>query len=503
MSVLDATYVIPTTENIISMLAKNNSKKFNSFHKNQINDVITLLHELHKENNLLKQQNTELIENQKEVETLKLEVNKLQITQTKTKKIGTAFIDRLEIFKELWALFVSFSEKEHMIQLDGGLCGSYNRQLLELPFALENNFEEIGFGNPIGHDIDIILYQHLYEHEIKYITEKFIKLMTQIDEHVKYSFLNAERVSQIKINNKVLINVVDVTLSECNIKAGDPIGKKILKDIPHYVLKFKDIRDNSIIEADILLYKPKNDTCWASVDFDVNGLILNSRGIINSESRDFDFLNVLTSIKKREAECNINFGSIYDKTVIPGQLRETKKPYFMQFAFTLLNRFKILDVGYTNIVSKYKLIDYSINTEDPCPITCCAAPYYEINLVCNHKVSIMAYIGILEESVYDSSQAIRCPMCRSDLLVKLTEKIPEPKTPIKLIKSTEILKENTEDCFLEEKEETRKNNISSEATDYIVNILQKKPEAGQPIVNFTPPQIVPSLGRRGRGWETS
>ncbi len=55
-----------------------------------------------------------------------------------------------------------------------------------------------------------------------------------------------------------------------------------------------------------------------------------------------------------------------------------------------------------------------------------SAPYPLVTLVCNHQLSLMAYIGILTKGDLQSSERISCPLCRSNLEIKLSESI-KPK----------------------------------------------------------------------------
>ena len=68
-----------------------------------------------------------------------------------------------------------------------------------------------------------------------------------------------------------------------------------------------------------------------------------------------------------------------------------------------------------------KKIIYIENKEE-CPLTSCSPPYPTVILECNHSVSLMGYNGIIEKSICDDTESIRCPFCRADLKLKLVDK---------------------------------------------------------------------------------
>jgi hypothetical protein len=481
-----------TIDDVIEFLELNNSKKYNSLKKYDVDRIIKLLKKTNLQINTLND----------DIESTTTYMTQLKTQNNKTKKIGKAHTDRIEIFTKLFRNFKKLFEPEYC--LDGGVNGSWIRQLFELPYALANNFSDIGFGNPLGHDLDLVL-MNTRDINIESYNAKFIKIMKSFQEHVNLSAVS-ELINPIIIANKTLIQVSDNTVTQDAIKEGDPIGKKILLDIPHYIFKFKDLDDNSIFEVDILAYKPQSSEGWTTVDFNVNQYVLNEKGIVKSRNDDYwsssiigeDFFEFLDSIKKREAVCKIDFDTILDNTKRWGLLRQDKVSYFMQIAFVLTNRFKILNVGYTNITSRLNMIDYAINKTEECPITGCQPPYYEITLKCLHKISLMCFIGILEESKFESSEAIRCPICRNDFDVNLIDKKPEKLQYFELKNMNDIVKKQLENCYLEEKEESKIQSDDSE--DYIQSLINKKPE---PLNLRQIDNPLPRIGRGRSNWDTS
>jgi hypothetical protein len=476
-------------QDIIKLLEKNNASKFYSLKKYDMDRIITIL----------KKQNEEHIMMAKKIE--------------KSRKIGKAFSDRFNLFNVLWTNLKKSFDIDLLQTPNGGLCGSFIRQFFELPYALENEFSEVGYGNPIGHDLDIIIFKNIADANKTVLYECFYETMKKYQDHINFSLINPDLVKPIEISDKVLIQVCDATIRSRNIKQNDPIGKTNLLDIPHYIFKFKDKFDNSIIEIDVVAHKPNNLIEWVNVDFNVNSLILNDYGIhSNDSSRQTSFIQIINCIRKKEAQCYIDFFELGLKAQEYGLLRYEKVKYLMQIAWTMRNRFKLLNVGYKNIVGS-NIVDYSINTTEECFITSCKPPYFDITLKCNHKLSLMAFIGILEETDSQYSQSIRCPLCRDDLQINYVTKECSELETYQLKSLSDILENKLTDCKLEDKEEVKF--LSEESDDYIKSLIHKNvsnvssnssrsyndlPQLEPPDDNY--PRIR-NIGRRRGNWDNS
>jgi len=447
-----------------------------------------------------------------EIEMMKQKAVETQINNNfslKAQKVGKAFVDRFTIFMVLWNNLMTIF-KDQNITLDGGLNGSFIRQFFEFPYAIAEQFQEDGYGNPIGHDIDIIL---MGENSCTYsrglsdsIKDVFVKTMKKYQEYVNFSLINPELIKPIVIADKKLVQVADVTIRSTDIKDSDPVGRKVLKDIPHFVLKFMDNTDKSIFEVDIMTHKPKNIDGWNNCDFNVNSCLLNQYGVTTKDKFD-GFLDILNSVKNKEAICVIDFEKLNENATRIGVFRDEKVPYHMQIAWMLNNRFKILNVGYKTITSERKMVNYSIMDHEDCIITGCKPPYYNIQLNCGHEISLMSYIGIIEDSRFESSEAIRCPMCRENLAIDLVNSPPKVIEEIKLTNVTAILNDKLDDCKLEEKEERRI--ISQDSEEYIREMISKKPPKAnlnnnQPNIDFSFDVNIPrAIGRGRSSWDNS
>lgn len=474
-------YNLNNIEDIVTLFEKNNDKKYYSIKKYDIDRIIKILRKETEEKSILETDNLKMI--------TKIE---------KSKKIGRAFSDRFNLFNTLWTNLKKSFETESLPYPNGGLCGSFMRQFFELPYALENEFSEIGYGNPIGHDLDIVIFTDIDNYYKKDLFEHFCKTMRKYQDHINFSLINPELIKPIQISNKTLIQVTDATIYSTDIRENDPIGKRNLIDIPHYVFKFKDNKDNSIIEIDVVACKPISLIEWTNIDFDVNSIIFNDSGLHCDYNTNFT--KILNNIRNKEAKCHIDFLELTKKVEEPGLLRSEKIPYLMQIAWTIRNRFKLLNVGYKNITG-HKLVDFSINTTEDCIITSCKAPYFDITLKCKHKISLMAFIGILEESNYDSSQAIKCPFCREDLKINCVSKECSQLQIFEIKNLNDIFSDKFTNCKSEEKEEVKL--ISEDSDEYIKTLIQKKTlePSNLPIDTSISPNW--NIGRIRNAWDNS
>jgi hypothetical protein len=79
-------------------------------------------------------------------------------------------------------------------------------------------------------------------------------------------------------------------------------------------------------------------------------------------------------------------------------------------AFDMYKGLRVVDFG------SFKYPKYSIETEEPCYITCHDAPYIKIHTKCGHHISIHAFIGMITKGKLHDSEALRCPQCKADLI---------------------------------------------------------------------------------------
>jgi hypothetical protein len=367
---------------------------------NNDTDTSTELQYAHiKINKLLNQ----LLDKEIELKNAQIKINELE-TQlldkekiiNKSVNIGKDFVNKLICIISLRKTF------KQLLGINFIISGSFIRQIFELPVALSESFITSGYGNPIGHDIDIFLTEF---QNIKLI-EKIREKIKEMNNFIKYNKLSPSVFPPIKFGEYELIEITDSTLKE--MSPNEMMGKIKLLNIPHYIFKLKD-DNNNLITIDILGWKPESDILWPNTDFNVNSLFLTNTGII---SNDFD--DILYNIINKEAKCLINLKILHD-ALIEVKPKSEKRNRLNQIIYFLTNRIKIIGVGY-NIWGN-NIPDIFIEYNESCLISELSPPFLSINLLCNHNISIMTFIGIINE-INDFTEAISCPFCRKSILMK-------------------------------------------------------------------------------------
>ena len=369
--------------------------------------------------------------------------------KNKINKIGSNFVDKFNCILSIRKTFKELISDSNVL-----IGGSLIRQLFELPVALSEDFKVAGYGNPIGRDIDIYLYENQQTNKLK--IESQIKELN--------TFLGFHRTAPsvyppIKFGNYELVGITDSTIYD--VEEYDIIGKRRLINIPHYLFILKD-KDNKQITIDILGWKPYNDSQWPTTDFDVNKLQLTEYGIVSSKQFEFD--TILHHIINKEAVSKVDTNKLHNVIALSVPKKQ-KLSQLNQFIFFMTNRLKICGVGYQ--IFGEKIPDIYIEKEDACNITNIDPPYIVMNLVCGHKISIMAFVGIINTE-NDYSEAIKCSYCREQLLVKFIDKeacdIVSWTPPEIELEPIELSVDKVEEI----------NMFSNESREYMSSILLKK-----------------------------
>jgi hypothetical protein len=335
--------------------------------------------------------------------------------EAEIKKIGVEFVDKLTLCR---SIIEYFDPLLATIMKNASCCiaGSFNRQLIELPFALANGFDKIsengigGFGNPVGHDVDIVIFDKMSTKQ----KSRAYKRITECMMHLKNS--------GIHFGCYELTDIVDSTIDEVNISEYDAIGKRNMSNIPHYVLKFtKKTEKMNCIIVDILGWRPTNEDNTISADFNVNSLLMSRKGLY---CKNHNFFDIITDISKRQATSTTNFMRLCESLKNDSFMERLRG--LKQINNFVSNRLKILNCGYKTI-STYDYDTPEICTEehDDCYITGSPPPYLTVTLECGHKMSkdALAYLSQLK-IVKDFS--FKCPLCRSPLNFKLVKGVKRP-----------------------------------------------------------------------------
>lgn len=384
-------------------LSKNDTVRTNllfSTLQNEINRLETRNKELEKEKVKIEKTNVEIenlrIENKKLHEELKeyrshgLLKKDAQIDLLQD--IGIDFVDKMRICRDI-SKFLIFQTNN---QFTGGISGSLIRQLFELPYLLSDLYQEMtyksGFGNPINHDVDIIVFDAI-DNPIT-AAKRVTNIMEQINKHI----------DKITFGNYIVKEIVDVTIYE--ILPSDAQGRKNLLNIPHYQMKlvkkpvdslFEENHTNITIDlstdvhtpcsiiVDIIGWRPTQesyvykstaefiDESWPGHDFSVNTMTLTPQGIkLPPRQSLFDILH---DIEKHQAKCLIPLSDIHKKMVIEKN-PEKKMSYLQQLIFFLGTRTKILQYGYQKIIGDVPLMNINKDTKE-----------FYVMLDCGHEIS--------------------------------------------------------------------------------------------------------------------
>lgn len=339
--------------------------------------------------------------------------------QIKFKKQTEHYKDKINVSISLISLIESICKNS-----DVTIFGSFTRNMIEKIFM---NSSENGFGDPINHDIDIIIFNDIndFNKDKKYFYD-IITLLKIVAHNPKYSF------NETDFYGYKIIDVEEKTIREEDISQSDGFGKRYLLNNPHYNIIMR--KEENIIKFDLLGYKVTNNNFLWNNEFNVNSLLFNSNGIFTAvNDKKNSFLHILNSIQKREVICNIDYSSILNNFLTRPRLEKIQ--IINQIIWFITFRTKILSLGYKNITSNYKFFDYYIEKDEVCDITGNEPPYIKIKLKCNHNISLMALAGIPNIRTSEWSESIKCPFCRTDIELKLIDIPPTdiiiPKLPRK------------------------------------------------------------------------
>jgi hypothetical protein len=428
----------------------------------------------------------EMKELQKELFELKMKLmnRDMEITNLKKEKeigletkkkldeikfIGEQFSNKLGASMSLMKTLNNYYGK-YGFALRGGVTGSLIRQVLEVPFALQDCFKDNGFGNPDAHDIDIVLEKYVTEEDKKNFGN-ILKLFTnELSTYIKFQNNYPDVIEKLKIDKLTIVDIYETTITEDIISQNDSEGKKRLVNIPHVIIKAID-SNKKVYTFDVLAYMPDSDPqeIWSNGDFDVNTLMFTRYGIESTNNYSNNLFEILEHMRKKEATCRINLEEYQNKIMAQPLTRSQKIPYLKQIAFYLANRTKILAYGYKDITSNFKVPCITLETKEDCFITACAPPYLKVELVCGHELSVMAYTGEVIRGKNEFNEGIKCPLCRGNLLIKFKDNLP---TSIKTFEPT--IKEKKKEHYPEEKNPLKQKLYSEDSEKYLMDLFHSK-----------------------------
>ena len=360
-------------------------------------------------------------------------------------------------FKDKFNVIMSFIKfmKTICANTDIQIYGSFTRNIIEKIFM---NTSEQGYGDPINHDIDMMIYKTKYDYtnDITNFTD-FISLLRIVSNNSSFDF---------NFYGFKVVDVIETTIKEIDIHDEIGFNKNFLLDIPHYVIIL--MKDNFKIKIDMLGYKNDGSINMWQNEFNTNSLSFSNDGIfskiVDPANKDsYGMFETIYSIMNKTAICNMPFESLFND--FGWKTRGEKVKIFNQIIWFFANRMKILSLGYTDITSDNKFFDYEIEKEEECTLSGNAAPYIKLKLACSHYISVMGLAGLVNIRGSEWTESLKCPFCRHDLLFAFVDKVPEkitiPKQPVK----------ETVDI---DKYETEKNLFSDENLKYISNLLRNQ-----------------------------
>jgi hypothetical protein len=282
------------------------------------------------------------------------------------------------------------------------IIGNFVQRIFEFVLRFHHIKNNINNIHP-NHYIDTLTFIYCNSDIVnKYkITLEFIKTIGKIEK----KFLKGE---VIQIHNFVLKNIFLVqNINNSSSKIQIPFSS-----VPYYNLEFYNIFQPDFI-IKVIIY------CWKdnSNYFTIDNFGLGYTGLVQLNNIKIYLLKYLENM--------INSQTYFIQT--PNTLQNYAFPSIsisleqkQQYLNIMYNMFKNHTLNM--IIDGYQIcgIKPSIffETENDCVITGCNKPYPCFILDCGHKLSFMAYKGIINNSDSEYTQSIKCPLCRKNLIIK-------------------------------------------------------------------------------------
>jgi len=373
--------------------------------------------------------------------------------QIKFKKQTLHFQDKFRVVMS----FIKFM-KTMCLHSNPKIYGSFIRNIFEKLFI---HTADIGYGDPVNHDIDIMVYSYKdnYDEEIQSFND-FISLMRIISNNSTFDF---------DFYGFKVVDVIENTIKAEDITDANGFIKKFMINIPHYTIILD--KDNIKLKIDLIAYKSHDYEfdSWQN-EFNINSLSLSEEGILikknsnmNVNDSSYNLFEIINSIINRNAICNLPFMDIVNDFMY--KTRSQKVSILNQIIWFIMNRFKILTLGYNEIYSDVGFFDYKIEKEEICFLSGNEPPYIALKLECEHYISLMALAGIINIRSSEYTEALKCPICRNDINIVLSTKKPE-KIKIPLQPTRELIRID--------KYETDGKLFSEENMEYINHLIRNQ-----------------------------
>jgi hypothetical protein len=387
-----------------------------------INNSFSIMDELEQSD----EANCKIKELQARIQELEIEMNALRCINKQLEETNKTiqqksmnynrFLNRQTLLRERYMFCISF------LQTCGNyscLYGSMVRKLFEIVFRSQNLEQNNAIADPLNSDINILFNYQNSPDKIT-VSNAYYNLLytldsTRIASEKKNSGIETPTFAGYKLTGINNMNFITLT--------GE--------SVPRAKLIFN--KANDTIQVDFMGWKFKE-----MVDFSINNFFITNISI--QGFHNYNFLHYLENINYGETRYLFRPDILQqlafpEHTIIP---RSEKIIHLNKLYKLIFNRLiRVLN-------SDYKIIQHNpitIETKEECDITGIKPKYPMVTLQCGHKLSIMAYKGILYQTNDVDTQALRCPYCRKDLKITFDDSIHGHSTKYQMLNINNILKE--------------------------------------------------------------
>jgi len=281
-----------------------------------------------------------------------------------------------------------------------GIIGSFIRKMLEFTFLHPTND---WVGNVQNLEITVCFnMQHAFSSEEARLKNQEAYLLF-------INFLQAQKEAQD--------TVMGFKCTEIHFGCVKDAQDFSEKYVSNCTLLFKN--ETQMIMTTIYAYLP-----MSLVDFSVNGCKMTLDGI-GSFVSGHDFFMTMDNLLHSEACFLRKIDQMQQAAFPPNEsvTREVKLKYMSQISSVLLTNIVPLiesDYHFVGLVPEIQL-----EQKEDCFITGCKPPYPSVVLECGHQISIMAYYGIVHVQPHESTESIKCPVCRGSLKLRMKNSTPK------------------------------------------------------------------------------
>jgi hypothetical protein len=371
---------------------------------------------------------------QKQIDNLIIQKNNLENEIFKSKLIETEHKAKAKLYDFINERNIFFKNKINFVLSflsflgkDSCVYGSFVRKLFDYSLRF-NKLRNINTGNFENSDINIIFMNSTYTDKVKVISDFYNTI----------HYLECLQLINLKKNNNsnIIREQLPLFFNGYNLRSKKeiPTYDNNNKLIPRFLLEFhKHIENNKydVIRINIICWRP-----YSHPEFSVNNFCMNSSGIFTKNSlKDTSFIDYLSNISNSETTFNSNLKDLQDLAfpidyIVPHHIKLT----FLNKIYKNLS-YSLVKMIENDFDIKGLKPNIQIENKDDCIFTGCVVPYPTIELECNHKISIMAYKGFINNQIDEFTESIRCPYCRKDLKLKF---IYEPPTSLAELKNKNI-----------------------------------------------------------------